>query len=250
MARICFPSLLHPNDRCYTIHNSSYDLDSRGQHHHLADWAGRYDTYGDGMVQHGPEYAAPEEDFGDYCGSLATFILAGGRDADEAAKMLADACWWNCTDRPSVEFAQTVKYKADKRQYFAKQDRKVSSASAKQYDKRWDEVQEWMDGGLSATFRLCLPGFAVGFLGRYATADFVVDTYSYEHGWHGSVADLLEFDDTRRKQWRAEDWSQAFGALNNVRESIRLRNHAKSTLSCWQNNAKVKMEEESELTPA
>jgi len=237
MASVSFPSLIHGKERAYTIHDSSYDLDSRGQHHHLADWAGMFETYGDGMVQHSHEFATPEEAFGDYCGSLATFILAGGKDAETAAEYLANVCWWNVANRPEVEFAQSVKYKEGKRTYYSKAERKTSTADSKRNDRRWEEVKEWMDGGLLATFRLCLPDFNLDFLSRYATADAVVDAYSYEHGWHGNAATLLDFSEVTKKQAHDEDWSQAFSALNSVRESYRSRKSGKSTLSCWMNNA-------------
>ena len=242
--RIAFPSLLHPKDRAYTIHNSSYDLNTFGNHHFLADWAGRYDTYGDGMVQHSPEYPAMDEDFGDYCGSLAVFILEGGTDAEKALEMLSQTLWWGHTNQADIQFAMTVKHDEKKRRWYSKQERKISSADSKRNDRRWEEIAEWMDGTMPAVFRFCLPDYHMGFLDRWASADMVVDTYSAEKGYHGNVRDLLELNDNLRDKTRKEDWSQAFSALTQLRESARAKDSAQRVLSCWQHNAVPKPETE------
>jgi hypothetical protein len=240
MSKINFPSLMHRDDRCYTIHDNSYDLDHsyRTNTNHLADWAGRFDTYGDGITQHSPEYPALIEDFPDYCGSLASFIMAGGQNAEIAAKYLADCAWWNCTSTQFVRFAITVKYDENKRRYFSKDAQKTSTSDAKRHDRRWEEIPSWANGGIESVYKLALPDFGLAFLARYATADFVRDTYAEETGgWAGRIPELLGMDEHQKKLWHDEDWSQAFSSINQIRIAYRYMDASRRTLECWKNNA-------------
>lgn len=67
-------------------------------------------------------------------------------------------------------FAATVKYREDKRAYYSIRDEKVSTADSRRYDKRWEEVPSWANGGIDSVWRLCCTNDAHSTLDRYAMA--------------------------------------------------------------------------------
>jgi len=108
----------------------------------------RYDTYGDGMIQHSPFYRVSPDDAVDYLLSMARFLLDHPEDRDINS-------WLGDWDYQLFTFLQKLRHKEGKALYYSKSERKVTSAPAKQFDKRYEEVPEWADGLFGAVFRLC-----------------------------------------------------------------------------------------------
>lgn len=128
----------------------------------LGPECGEYQTFGDGMTQHGPEFPVVAVNFADYCASLGAHlqVLLRG-DRRELSDDQIEALMWRNPARPrysdeAIRFALTVVYKQQdgKRQYFNARDCKLRTVSASkdtlQYDKRWARVHERMDGSVDS----------------------------------------------------------------------------------------------------
>ena len=129
-------------------------------------------------------------------------------------------------------------YDENKRRYYSKGDHKVSSSASKAHDRRWEQIPSWANGGVESVYRLALPDFGLPWIARYATADFVRDTYAEETGrWASTIPDLLNWDERLHKQCRDEDWSQAFSALDQCRKAYIAKDYSHRVFDCWQHNS-------------
>jgi hypothetical protein len=114
-----FPSLGKSGEFGYLLHSSVFEYDHfrRSEPYHcIAPWAGFYQTYGDGMVQHSPDCCAPVAMMGDYLASLATFCLDPRNE--DALEVMAQH--WRSLDlhnertkRPNILRARAVRFKDD-----------------------------------------------------------------------------------------------------------------------------------------
>jgi len=110
-----------------------------------------FQTYGDGLVQHSPEYPIPREHLTDYLFSLAGFLVSRQDVAesigyrlrpDQRADLIAFAA--------SVIFTETAK----KQRFYSLAERRISTSDAKSNDRRYERIENWMDGSPDATARL------------------------------------------------------------------------------------------------
>jgi hypothetical protein len=97
-----------------------------------------------------------------------------------ANEQLASHACYHIADGPpvdAIQFAATVIYKDSdkqysKRRYFSVQERKIASAAAKQYDKRYVELSSEHDGTPEAIYRILTPDYADG-MQAYAYAEAI-----------------------------------------------------------------------------
>ena len=215
-------------------HGYSYDSQAFDIHAPIDCHFRMFDTYGDGLCQHSPDWSVQLDHLADYLASLAQAMLA-----DEE---LARNCLFTFSRRPSVkqiEFAASVKFVKSAeprdwlkgRRWFSAKELKVSKAPSKEHDKRYEEVRECHDGSANSIFRILIGEYSSG-LEKYLTADAIRDWVLAEDrgGLYMQMpAEFLKWTDDRDKARQLRD---AIEACKNITESVRLRS---ATESCLEN---------------
>jgi hypothetical protein len=247
MGQIRFPSLAEPDRIAYTLESDSMALwDSRRHGLHLADWAGEYLTYGDGMTQHAPLCAAAAERFGDYCASLATYILEDPNGREALAQLDKAGYWprYRMPSTPRIMFAHGLRHKDredGKTVRYNVDDCKTSMAESKRHDRRWEDVPHWANGTLNSTLSL-LKQFEgrPGVIELYAVADQVRDKIAEITGdWQEQTLvaigvvkeeDRYEFPEC----YRHADYG--FRALARLVAGYGAEDDARKTLGCYRHN--------------
>ena len=145
--RYSFPSLDKPNER-YSVYelssdNKGYNYQSYIISPHLARW----DTLGDGEVQHSPDYCPGNDGkmLLDFCRSVMGHLTKMPPEIFSAVASMFD----HYVDfKPEwVQFIQKTKYDEKRyHQYANVQEMKKSNSESKQYDKRWIMLDSRWDG--------------------------------------------------------------------------------------------------------
>jgi hypothetical protein len=154
MSCMRFPSLCHGDKYGYLMQSPSF------RHHadngFVAPWAYFYDTYGDGYTQHSGELLVPTGMFADYLASLAAHLVEiQDRDSLQQLAEFWPSRYHRVFDRKKVLAAIKVRYKEDKKQYYHRDDDyRVSTAESYRHDKRWEEVETWMNGQIDAVYAI------------------------------------------------------------------------------------------------
>lgn len=153
--RFVFPSLARPSIR-YAIYSNSTDnpgYNWRQTGGIVSDGLSCFDTLGDGEVQHTSEYCPLISDGIDIFESLV--MVLDRFPTTEHNEFLQRLWRHNVPGDSAIRFAESVRYKENKRQFYTWQgDFKVSSAESKMHDKRWHRVEPEHDGSLSAVVSL------------------------------------------------------------------------------------------------
>jgi hypothetical protein len=155
------------NNAKFAYRWNSEDFDVRATEYRLHDSLKMFETYGDGMTQHSPEYYVQKEHLVDCLYSLAAYLLSN----EEAAQTVYFRMKLpGSVTQAEVKFFMGLKYNAERIEYYNPQDRKVSKNEKYRHDKRWFEVQSWADGTLKNVYRLMLShnGYSSGLLDRIA----------------------------------------------------------------------------------
>ena len=227
-----FPSLKDPAKYGYSFDTDNYD--SRA---FFSDKFRQYETYGDGLCQHSGDWSIQVEFLADYLASLATAMLT-----DE--ELLSYARWEFRADvnREKIEFAASVVFKSAKklsgddtgyeknRRYYSVEERKVSSTPAKQYDKRYQQVEQWCDGSAEAIYRILVPEYAKG-MDYYAYAD-AIRTWCLDNStrpyYGGLPAQFLKWFDG--DSGKARDLRYAWNACKALFAAREARDEAETAL--------------------
>jgi len=242
-------------------HGYSYDSQAFDIHAPIDCHFRMYDTYGDGLCQHSPDWSVQLDHLADYLASLAQAMLA-----DEE---LAQNCLFTFSRRPSVkaiEFAASVKFKAGEekdwlkgRRWFSAKELKVSKAPSKEHDKHYEEVREIHDGSVNSIFRILVGEYSSG-LEKYLTADAIRDwALAEDRGglYMPMPAEFLKWTDRDK----ARQLRDVVEACKNITESVRLRSATESLIENYRRSVAPKPEagqaapepeaahEETEATP-
>ncbi len=166
-----FLSLGNSKELGYAFDSQAFDMKAPMHDHFRA-----FHTYGDGAVQHSPDWAVTFEQLSDYLASLAEVM-----QTDEE---LLDSAKYALGRRPStkaIEFAASVIWKAAKDtdkvwrpKYFSVTEMKISSSSEKRHDKRYQEITDVHDGTPGAIFRVLIPEHSDG-IEKYSYASAIRD---------------------------------------------------------------------------
>jgi hypothetical protein len=157
--RIIFKSLAHPNEYAYVY--ASYGS-WRHNSYAMSPCFGMYQTYGDGMTAHSPDFGVTVEHYADYMASLAATATAAASD------MISNISFsfTSRVDAGTIEFCKNLRrdekkdtwYTLDESKYSRKAHEHlschISTSRAKDHDKRWNRVESWMDGSYEAIFQL------------------------------------------------------------------------------------------------
>jgi hypothetical protein len=226
---LSFPSLMHPETTGYTIHEGYGAFRwSEARSPHVADWAGRYDTYGHGIVQHSPEVTVGVDRMGDYCASLATFAAGDG----DAARLVGRH-WPAPLSRATIRFLLGIRHVEGKRRYFNRQELKVSSSESKRHDRRWMEVPDWADGTVKSAYMLFDFPHPQSLLESWCRWSQVRDLAFDELGvWAGGTSSLMGLEDGRAglSSGNLHTAMVALEAVAQAAQAVELRDRSLATL--------------------
>ena len=239
-----FSSLAHSTEFGYSYDSQAWDSKATIESNFRV-----FQTYGDGLTAHSPDWSVQLEQLPDYLMSLAEVM----RTDDELAQNLV----FTFARRPSVkqiEFAASIKYKVaeDKdwlknRRWFSAKELKVSKAPSREHDKRYEEVREVHDGSPNSIFRILIGEYSSG-LEKYLYADAIRDwVLAQDRGglYMPMTAEFLKWTDDRDKARQLRD---AFEACKNITESYRLRAATESCIESYKRTVAPK-EAAPELEP-
>lgn len=207
-----FPSLTR-NNVAYRL-SADWPWDKRGDSPlslHLTE----FDTCGDGMTQHSGSYCTQFCQMADACISLAQ---AYAKDPlNEAWGQLPYI--FHETGDEICAFVQTLKYREDKAQWYNPSERKVSSSSKCQHDRRWEKVESWMDGSSKACASLILliGGKGCDWLGKLCLLEDLRKAMNYPL-WEDMLPVTSEL---------TGDWHQAFCAARAANRAYREMGYAR-----------------------
>lgn len=234
-----FASIANPNRMAYQYDDNAWGSRATISYHML-----QYETYGDGLMQHSPEYPIAQEQLTDYLASLAAVMK------DNVA--LVEACLYEICRWPSdaeIEFCASVHYKPPKEGtwrkpvYYSRQLRKISTSDSKEHDKRYTEVQEWNDGSPEAVYRMLIPDYAVGiqmFTYAYAIREWFIKQPS---GWMELPSVFLKWHEDNEA---ARQLRYAYEACYGYAKALRIRHEADQNLDNVQRYLAPKAEAETE----
>ena len=151
-----FKSVLHPDKWGYEYTGDSMTFwDTSYRHGGVMHGAlGYYETLGDGTTQHSMLRACGVHQFTDCLISLVQHITENIVDVLAAESLNCHLAYEPSLSRCDPEFLASIKYREDKKQWFNKSERKVTTSKSKQYDKRWIEVPTWADGTIASAVTL------------------------------------------------------------------------------------------------
>lgn len=226
-------SLQNARSICYVVHDTYRDLwDMTRRSECLAEWAGKFETLGDGMVQHAPEYPCKPADLTDFCASTVRHCL-DPEVSDGADILAAIASQWTTSpfSRDDIAFAMKVKHNPDKKTYYNLGERKVSAAESRRHDRRWVETCEWMKGDVAGVFGILnedkrsLP--TLDALARYKV---ILDTMREMEGcYYGAPIEFMR----DRGAGLGDFPAMAFESLALLVQSAQLRTNAERYFHQW-----------------
>jgi hypothetical protein len=165
-----FASIAYSDKYGYAFESGASD--SRAE---VCDYFRMFETGGDGLTQHSPDWGVNKEYFADYLASLAVALkgkpisTVGGFAVLETADPESETVQWlpdgelidyvrhEFERRPTdkeILFASSVVYKEGKRRWYSIREQSISSSESKRHDKRYEEVCSEHDGSAKSIYRL------------------------------------------------------------------------------------------------
>ncbi|HEX5426563.1 MAG TPA: hypothetical protein VFW94_23650 [Candidatus Acidoferrales bacterium] len=244
-----FPSLAD-DQHGYAIDSGAYNNSAQ-----VHESFRMYQTYGDGLIQHSPDWPITTDNLTDFLFSLAAYALEHPEDEELLRHLLFRLNRGPL--RQAIEFCATVVWgkrdeenkSYEKRRYFSIAERKWGTHKTKQYDKRYQELTSDHDGTTKSLYRLLLPEFADG-LERYLTARAIYQWTMEDSDRYmqlpGTFLKWFEGDgyDSRGND-KARALRDAFEACVAIAESWQKRQHTE----CHINNYKNRLEHAHEQAP-
>lgn len=201
-----FPSIGRAATTGYVYDTEAWTANNGGI---LAQEILQYDTMGDGMTAHTPNYPVRIEHAADYLLSFAEYLLSV-TDLEEIKRIYSGVHYrlrfdeWH---RESLAFAHSVRYveygedvpyNKRKTHYYSRELKKVSTAEKLKHDRRWEEVPRWADGGVKAMVGLLSGDRFTYWLERIWLYE---QCYQFKRSlgeWSDSVEELLEIPESAR----------------------------------------------------
>lgn len=141
-----FPSIGRP-DYGYQV-TSEYEYRERRC---FSSYISEFRTFGDGMTQHSGCGGISIENGLDASVSLASAMAS---NPDPEFHSLVATIFPVSPNRQGMEFAFSVRHVEGKKKFFSQRERKISSSEKLQYDKRYTETNQRMDGSCLSVFRI------------------------------------------------------------------------------------------------
>lgn len=243
-----FPSLAHADKIGYVFYTDSMALWDSAYQSRQAVWdqAGQFETLGDGMCAHSLDWAIGTDRMADYFASFATFLLSlvtSGKVSEDDMGLLG-MCWPSAPSHEAIRFALSLKYRADKRQWYNLDSRKVSSADSREHDKRWERVPEYADGSPESAYRLLCGAHTLFALERWIVLDAVYEykrTVDNEYQGVPGQGEPLNLASTPEE---ANRLSRAIRAVRSILDALRKLRDARHTLDAYQRMPRNATEDE------
>jgi hypothetical protein len=220
-----FSSIGHSSKYGYTFDSGAWDAHAPVDPHFR-----QYETCGDGLTQHSPDWSVQIEFLSDYLASLAQAML---EDAELAQNLLST--FWRRPSVEQIEFAASIRYKAPaekdwfkSRRWFSVKELKLSKSPSKEHDRRYEEVRDIHDGSPSAIYRMVLPEYASG-LERYLYAGAVREwVLAQKDGglYMPLIGEFLKWTDDRDTSRQLRDGFEACRTSPSPIGCVRLRSLA------------------------
>jgi hypothetical protein len=224
--RKLFKSVLNPDTYGLVLDSDSYSMGETPQVHCQIR---RFDTLGDGMTAHTPDYNIPRTGLLDWLLSAAAY-LAETRETD-AASVIS----WILVpvESPAIAFASTVQHKEfeqwDKRRYYSLSEKKVSTAGRLRHDKRYEETQSWMDGSPESTSRILYKAYW-DFFTVYCSRECVRE-WMIEHRDEYWQMPLSTMGDAWQEAGNARDVHNAYRHLRDIATAIKTLDAATANIN-------------------
>ena len=239
------PSILNGEKIAYKVHSRFEDLwDSfRNANRPLDVHIGVFETYGDGTTQHSGEWPANNEQFTDFCLSFAQWLLNASREQYKAMEIHSrDSIGIKKVAPDLIDFLGKIQYRDDKRQYFSRSERKVTTSEKARHDKRFIEVPSWANGSFRNIVSLYLleSNHDTSHMRWYSTV------HSIAHHMN-ALYNLNLADEERGFNCEAifpGDHQEAFRALSFAFDFIEARENTSRVIECALSNIKHQQERE------
>jgi len=239
------PSILNGEKIAYKVHSRFEDLwDSfRSANRPLDVHIGVFETYGDGTTQHSGEWPANNEQFTDFCLSFAQWLLNASREQYKAMEIHSrDSIGIKKVAPDLIDFLGKIQYRDDKRQYFSRSERKVTTSEKARHDKRFIEVPSWANGSFRNIVSLYLleSNHDTSHMRWYSTV------HSIAHHMN-ALYNLNLADEERGFNCEAifpGDHQEAFRALSFAFDFIEARENTSRVIECALSNIKHQQERE------
>ncbi|HXJ61840.1 MAG TPA: hypothetical protein VNU68_34805 [Verrucomicrobiae bacterium] len=227
---IIIPSILNASTRAYKLVKSGTDNWNNRGSAPLLDQLTQYETYGDGTVQHSGDWCVQFAELTDVCLSLATAMYADPK-----------AEHWQSLGRPmpcqeNLRFALNVKFKEGKRQWYSYQQQKVTTSEKVRYDKRYEEVNQYINGDPAGALRVINPEY-YDWLDKVRLVSALREEYYKMGGGYLRMEDIFKpleelgkIGTDGKRRWRNaltayEHALSAVHALDNTRSLIDICHH-------------------------
>ena len=191
--------------------------------------AKEFQTFGDNLTQHSPDYHVISEFFIDYLASLYLYL----KENPKAVESVANA--WPEVYRLTTQqckFIAALKYKEGKAQWYNFSELKQSSSPSKLHDRRWEAVQPYQDGSLEGMFATALKHvYCTGAIERFwvylTLREYLIAEYNYYQtiAGHGFNSDDQYID-----------VEYAYRAVNELIVSYRASYQAERVFACLKTN--------------
>ncbi len=205
----------------------------RDPHRFLGPRFAEYDTYGDGLTQHGYQYPVVADNVVDFLISLGKYMLDTPTAADELRKTFD---WPEHLNKKRIEFALSVKYDENKTRYYSMSEQKVSASPKLEWDKRYERVPTWADGSLESAFRLLPKQSALEHLRTYLD----IREYLFERdNWCDTMEGYGIGLDNDANGNKFSNLHSAFIVIDNMVRAAQLLDHARGSFDCLTHNMKL-----------
>ena len=202
MKHFKFASLSHPAKYGYAYSTETWSSSSE-----TCGYFRQFETYGDGLIQHSSDWSVTFDFLTDYCASLAEAMLTN----PDLVRAVGSAFRAD-VDEEIIPFAASVVFNEEKdawhsskRRFVSIGLRKIATAKVAEHDKRYVELNKYMDGSLASIMRLICDEYTNG-LTRYLRSEAV-------RIWGGNQKHRPSF---------GEGWNEYFGGDWQKKNALRL----------------------------
>ncbi|MCJ7747910.1 MAG: hypothetical protein MUP27_09205 [Desulfobacterales bacterium] len=230
METIRFKSLTR-NGVAYEVNpNRGFEF-NRDPHNYIHEKIKEYLTYGDGLTIHSPPTIVLKDYIVDFLASLGSYILNNPIHFLVNGMEILESIWTHNLYNKDIDFALSIKFNPEKKQFYSFQEKKISSSKSKQYDKRWEEIKEWNDGSLNAGLNLLQKSFW-NCLETFSAYEDIRNRFSDMQDWSGGHIDGYGIGYTGEYT----DLEYGFKVIDRLVKAYREIDQAKRTFECLDNN--------------
>lgn len=214
-----------------------------------------YDVLGDGLTQHSGDWGVTKEHLADFLYSIVAHLLERPEEMDMDDNLFDRLCSavLQAPRKDRIAFASSVRFKESdreygKRRYYSMAELKTAG-KAKEYDKRYVQIEDWCDGSPKAIYRMVVREYADG-LEKLATAAAIYNWAqedSQNRPWMETPVSFLGwFENDPDASEKNRQLANAFRMAVNLCESYQRWHGAKCELGNYLRNVVQRKVEQTE----